>query len=164
LPAILSFSLTLAVLLLTFAAMSAPSHSQPPAEATELEIKNILLVDDDEALANTLKELLESRNFIVTTASNGAEALREVLAFDFDVIICDMLMPKMPGDMFYLAVQKSKPEMAKRFLFVTGHADNPKVESFLKSIDGLVIFKPVLTEELVRMISFVLNRTSHQEE
>src|SRR5882757_3501977 len=143
--------------------MSAPSHSShPPSEATELEIKNILLVDDDEALANTLKQLLESRNFIVTTAHNGAEALREVLAFDFDVIICDMMMPKMPGDMFYLAVQKTKPEMAKRFLFVTGHADNPKVEAVLKSVDGLVVFKPVLTEELVRMISYVLNRTAHQ--
>jgi DNA-binding response OmpR family regulator len=130
------------------------------SESTELEIKNILLVDDDEALADTLKLLLESRNFIVTTSHNGAEALREVLAFDFDVIICDMLMPKMAGDMFYLAVQKTKPEMAKRFLFVTGHADNPKVNSFLKSIDGLVVFKPVLTEELVRMISLVLKRTA----
>jgi CheY-like chemotaxis protein len=140
--------------------MSAPLHSQTPAEENELEIKNILLVDDDEALADTLKQLLESRNFIVTTAHNGAEALREVLAFDFDVIICDMLMPKMAGDMFYLAVQKTKPQMTKRFLFVTGHADNPKVDSFLKSIDGLVVFKPVLTEELVRMISFVLKRSA----
>jgi CheY-like chemotaxis protein len=141
--------------------MSAPSHSQPPVEETELEIKNILLVDDDEDLADTLKLLLESRNYIVTTAANGADALREVLACDFDVIICDMLMPRMPGDMFYLAVQKTKPELAKRFLFITGHADNPKVDSFLKSIDALVIFKPVQTEDLVRMISFVLQRTAH---
>jgi DNA-binding response OmpR family regulator len=140
--------------------MSVPTHFQPPAEETELEIKNILLVDDDEALANTLKELLESRNFIVTTSHNGADALREVLAFDFDVIICDMMMPKMAGDMFFLAVQKIKPELAKRFLFVTGHADNPKVDGFLKSIDALVVFKPVLTEELVRMISLVIKRVA----
>jgi len=142
--------------------MSASSHSQPPGESTELDIKNILLVDDDEDLASTLKELLETRNFLVTTAGNGVDALREVLAVDFDVIICDMMMPKMPGDMFYLAVQKSRPELAKRFLFVTGHADNPKVDSFLKSIDANVLFKPVLTEELVRMISFVMNRNEHQ--
>jgi DNA-binding response OmpR family regulator len=140
--------------------MSTSPYTQPAAGPTDLEIKNILLVDDDEDLAITLKQLLEAHNFIVTLATNGAEALREVLAFDFDVIICDMMMPKMPGDMFYLAVQKSKPEMAKRFLFVTGHADNPKVDSVLKSIDALVIFKPVLTEELVRMISFVINRTA----
>jgi CheY-like chemotaxis protein len=139
--------------------MIATSRSEPDAVASELEIKNILLVDDDEALADTLKLLLESRNFVVSTAKNGLEALHEVQDFDFDVIICDMLMPKMAGDMFYLAVQKTKPALAKRFLFVTGHAGNPKVESFLKSIDALVVFKPVLTDDLVGMISLVLKRT-----
>ena len=141
--------------------MSVPTQTQVSAgsAAAELEIKNVLLVDDDEALADTLKLLLESHNFIVTTSGNGADALREVMAFDFDVIICDMMMPKMAGDMFYLAVQKVKPHLTSRFLFVTGHADNPKVDSFLKGIDAQVVFKPVLTEELVRMISFVLKRS-----
>jgi len=136
--------------------MSAPSQSQIPADSNELEIKNVLLVDDDQVLANTLKYLLESHNFIVTTSANGADALREVMAFDFDVIICDMLMPTMAGDMFYLAVQKTKPYLASRFLFITGHADNPKVEAFLKSVDAQVVFKPVLSDELVRMISLIL--------
>jgi len=138
--------------------MSAPSQSQIPADSNELEIKNVLLVDDDQVLANTLKYLLESHNFIVTTSANGADALREVMAFDFDVIICDMLMPTMAGDMFYLAVQKTKPYLASRFLFITGHADNPKVEAFLKSVDAQVVFKPVLSDELVRMISLILKQ------
>lgn len=139
-------------------AMPASTQSEVTAQAQELEIKNVLLVDDDEALANTLKLLLESHNFIVTTSGNGVDALREIMAFDFDVIICDMMMPKMAGDMFYLAVQKVKPHLNSRFLFVTGHADNPKVDNFLKGIDAQVIFKPVLTEELVRGIGFVLKR------
>ncbi len=143
--------------------MLAPMTFHEMPATTELEIRNILLVDDDVDLADTLKALLESRNYVVTTVNNGAEALREVMAFDFDVIICDMLMPHMPGDMFYLAVQKTKPELCKRFLFVTGHAGNPRVEEFLKRIDGTVVFKPVLTEELVRMISFVLNRAEKRE-
>jgi CheY-like chemotaxis protein len=138
--------------------MPVPVSSEFASSPLELEIKNILLVDDDVELATTLKLLLESRNYVVTTVGNGVEALREVMAFDFDVIICDMLMPHMPGDMFYLAVQKTKPELCRRFLFVTGHGDNPKVEAFLKQIDGTVIFKPVLTDELVRMISYVLKR------
>ncbi len=124
-----------------------------------IDIKSILLVDDDEELADTLKEILEARNFIVAVQPNGAAALREVQAIDYDVIVCDMLMPKMAGDLFYLAVKKIKPELADRFVFVTGHADNPKVEGFLNSINALVVFKPVLTEELVRMISLVLQRT-----
>jgi len=132
--------------------------ARDPAQSNELEIKNILLVDDDIELGNTLKDLLESRNFVVTTVGDGVDALREVMNFDFDVIICDMLMPKMPGDMFYLAVEKTKPELCRRFLFVTGYGDNPKVEAFLKRIDGLVIFKPVLNDDLIHMISLVMKR------
>jgi DNA-binding response OmpR family regulator len=128
-------------------------------ENSELEIKSILLLDDDYELADTLKLLLESRNFMVTTVSDGAEGLREILAIDFDVIICDMMMPTIPGDMFYLAVKKLKPVLVERFLFITAHAGHPKVESFLESIDALVIHKPVLIEELVSMISLVLRNT-----
>src|SRR3954453_3527428 len=125
------------------------------SSATSLDIKNILLVDDDVDLAHALKGLLEARNYLVTTVSNGAEALREVMEMDFDVIVCDMMMPEMPGDMFYLAVQKTKPDLCKRFLFITGHAGNPKVDAFLKQHDGVVMHKPVKAEELVRMIALV---------
>ena len=127
-------------------------------ETNELEIRNILLVDDDVELAETLKLLLESRNYVVTTVPNGAAALHEVMAFDFNVILCDLMMPHMPGDMFYLAVQKTKPELTKRFVFITAHSENPRVDAFLKKIDGLAIFKPVLTDDLISMISLVIKR------
>ena len=133
-----------------------------PASAPKqpgLDIKSILLLDDDTELADALKGLLELHNFVVTTVRNGAEGLREAMALDFDVIICDMLMPQMPGDMFYLAVQKTKPDLCKRFIFITGYHEIPRVDSFLKQIDGLVLFKPVANDELVNMISLVLQRT-----
>lgn len=117
-------------------------------------------MDDDAELADTLKELLESRNFTVAVQPNGAAALREVRAIDYDVIVCDMLMPEMAGDAFYLAVQGIKPELAERFIFLTGHADDPKVDGFLKSTEAPVLYKPVLVEELVEMISLVLRRTA----
>jgi CheY-like chemotaxis protein len=125
----------------------APQPRPQSASISELEIKNVLLVDDDFELADTLKALLESHNYVVTTVVNGVEALREVMRIDFDVIICDLLMPEMPG-------------LASRFLFITGYADNPKVEAFLKRINGLVLQKPVLTEDLVRMISLILKRNA----
>jgi DNA-binding response OmpR family regulator len=126
----------------------------------DLEITNILLLDDDTDLADTLKLLLESHNFIVTTARNGVEGLREAMAMDFDVIICDMMMPTMPGDMFYLAVQKTKPYLCPRFLFVTGHGDDPRTNAFLQTTEGLVVFKPVPSDELIQMISLVLQRNA----
>ena len=142
--------------------MPAPSTADLLTETSELEIKNILLLDDDTELADTLKELLESHNFVVTTANDGVAGLREVMAMDFDVIICDMLMPGMPGDMFYLAAKTVKPAMADRFLFITGHRGVEKIDDFLRSIDAQVIFKPVMTDELVRMISLVLKQNRAQ--
>jgi CheY-like chemotaxis protein len=74
--------------------MSGTSASQESSETSELEIKSILLLDDDSDLADTLKLLLESRNFVVTTVANGVDGLREIMSLDFDVIICDMMMPR----------------------------------------------------------------------
>ena len=136
--------------------------SQPLAPQNQHEIKSILLVDDDAELAETLKIVLEAHNFVVAVQPNGAAALRELQAIDYDVILCDMLMPELAGDLFYLAVKKLKPELTDRFIFVTGNAEDPKVESFLHSIDALVLYKPVLMVELVEMISLVLQRTAKE--
>lgn len=140
--------------------MPSPTSSSPPPD---LEIKSILLLDDDVELANTLKALLESRNFVVTTVHSGSDGLREVIDLDFDVIVCDMLMPGMPGDMFYLAVKKMKPQLAERFLFITGHKGNPKVDNFLSSVNAQVVFKPVLIDELVGMITLVMKQSALQD-
>jgi CheY-like chemotaxis protein len=126
-------------------------------EKPDLDIKSILLLDDDIELADTIKLLLESRNYVVTVVHNGVEGLHEVMAMDFDVIMCDIMMPRMAGDMFYRAVERTKPQLLDRFIFITGHADNPRVTEFLKSINAVVLLKPVKNEELVRTISYVLN-------
>jgi DNA-binding response OmpR family regulator len=142
---------------------TAPSSPGGEETTQDLEITNILMLDDDVELADTLKLLLESRNFVVTTASNGVGGLREVMGMDFDVIICDMMMPTMPGDMFYLAVQKVKPHLCSRFLFVTGNGNDPRTIDFLQRADGLVVFKPVPSDELIQMISLVLQRNARQQ-
>jgi DNA-binding NtrC family response regulator len=136
-----------------------PDPSHHGTELPELEIKNVLLLDDDVELVEALKALLESRNFLVTTVANGAEGLREIMSLDFDIIICDMIMPHMPGDMFYLAVKKTKPHLCSRFIFITGHSENPRVDRFLKEVNGPVLIKPVLADEMVSTISLVLKQT-----
>lgn len=143
--------------------MTDSSNTLNPQDSMDLDIKSILLLDDDLELADTLKLLLESRNFLVTTVKNGVEGLREIMALDFDVIMCDMMMPAMPGDMFYLAVQRTKPQLCKRFIFITGHSGNPKIDEFLKTVDAMVLSKPVVTDELVSAISFVLKNSENEE-
>jgi DNA-binding response OmpR family regulator len=137
----------------------AVQHDLSTDPATSLDIKSILLLDDDIDLADTLKKLLETHNFVVTTVKNGVEGVQEVMRFDFDLIMCDMMMPHMPGDMFYFAVQRTKPHLCPRFIFITGFPDKPEVVHFLSGLpDGVVLHKPMSDEELIRTISFVLKR------
>ena len=103
-------------------------------------------------------DLLAGLVAVAAEALGRLEGVREVMSMDFDVVICDMMMPQMPGDMFYLAVQRTKPHLCSRFIFITGHSGNPKVEEFIKKVNGLVLFKPVQIEELVRMISLAMKR------
>jgi len=139
--------------------MAAPQEA-PSKTETSHDIKSILLLDDDVDLAYTLKHLLETHNFVVTTVGNGVEGVREIMRFDFDIVMCDMMMPHMPGDMFYYAVQRTKPELCQRFIFITGYTDKPEVAKFLAGLpDGVVLKKPVSDEELIRTISFVLKRS-----
>jgi CheY-like chemotaxis protein len=156
--------------------------ASPSANHSASETKRILLLDDDTELADSLKHLLESdtivvsteassalsaagfplsdsRKFLVTTAENGTAGLREIQKGEFDVVVCDLEMPQMAGDSFYLAVKKSKPHLCDRFLFVTGHSQNPKYEEFLKKTGSLVLIKPVRIAELVAAISFIIKHT-----
>jgi len=134
-------------------------RSEPSKPVSSHTIKSILLLDDDADLADTLKLLLESHNFVVTTVGNGVEGVREIMRFDFDLVMCDMMMPRMPGDMFYFAVQRARPHLCSRFIFITGYPDKPEVVHFLSGLpEAVVLHKPVRQDELIRMISFVLKR------
>ena len=125
------------------------------------DIKSILLLDDDIDLADTLKHLLEEHNFVVTTVPNGVDGVREIMRFDFDIIMCDMMMPHMPGDMFYFAVQRTKPALCSRFIFITGFPDKPEIVKFLGGLpESVVLHKPVSNDEIIRTISFVLKRNN----
>ena len=74
-------------------------------------VKRVLLVEDEPDLTVLLKDYLEGYFYRVTTVGNGVDGLKAIMDSDFDVIVCDVVMPKMPGDMFYRAVQRIQPRL-----------------------------------------------------
>ena len=58
---------------------------------------NILLVEDDASLSTVLADYLRSKGYTVETASNGREAWELILIKHYDLIISDIMMPKMNG-------------------------------------------------------------------
>ena len=107
-----------------------------------------------------LREFLTPQNYHIVSVSNGAAGIREILASDFDVILCDMMMPNLPGDMFYLAVQRSRPHLIRRFIFMTGHHGNPRIDDFIRNVGGLMLWKPFQLYQLMEAIQVVERKQS----
>src|ERR1051325_11673527 len=95
------------------------------------EFNRILLVEDDAELAAMLKEFLEAYSYRVSAVANGVDALAALMERAYELIICDVMMPKMTGDAFYYAVQRVNPALCERFIFITAHGDTQRMQEYL---------------------------------
>jgi DNA-binding response OmpR family regulator len=127
-------------------------------EQEEVPTQRVLLLEDRDDFRDVLRDHLSFRKFRVTLAPSGVEGLREIRENAFDIILCDMMMPRMGGEMFYWAVTRSRPATAKRFIFFTGHRNNPALEYFFQRINATVLIKPFKLDELDTTIDNVLRR------
>lgn len=117
--------------------------------------RKILLVEDDPAFQEIMKDFLTENGYDVVAVNNGVEGVHKVLASDFEVILCDMMMPTLPGDMFYRAVERIRPHLCSRFVFMTGHRGNQKVNEFIQAVRGTILTKPFHIDDLLELIAFV---------
>src|SRR3954470_467559 len=117
--------------------------------------KRVLLVDDDETFQEIMKDFLVESGYNVVAVQNGVEGVHEVLASDFEIILCDMMMPTLPGDMFFRAVERMRPHLCQRFVFMTGHRGNQKVNDFIQLVNGTILTKPFKVDDLLEMIAFI---------
>jgi two-component system cell cycle sensor histidine kinase/response regulator CckA len=121
-----------------------------------MQTKRVLLLEDDEQFQEIMREFLESNFFDVVAVRNGVEGVQDILKNDFDAIICDMMMPTLPGDMFYLAVERMRPHLCRRFVFITGYRGNPKITEFIKKVNGTILIKPFHVDDLLETVAFVM--------
>jgi len=120
------------------------------------ELKAILEVDDDQQLASALQWILADENFLVDVVFNGREALLKVKAHDYDAVICDLKMPRLRGDEFYLKAKEIRPSLADRFIFITGFATDPKIALFLTEHDVKYLVKPFVVGGLINCVKELL--------
>src|SRR5437867_13051995 len=112
-----------------------PEPEEIEPHINSLELKAILVVDDDQQLASALQWILADENFFVDVAFDGEEALLKVKAHVYDAVICDLKMPRLQGDEFYLKAKEARPNLSDRFIFITGCAADPKLALFLTKHD-----------------------------
>ena len=112
----------------------------------------VLLVDDDEDVRETMKEMLDAKGFDVISASNVKEALKFITTESFDVLITDLHMPD-PGDGFAVvtAMRHSQPEALT--LLVSGYPDvKSAMEAILLEADEIIV-KPFEAGKLAELVS-----------
>ena len=132
------------------------SDPHPEPHVNTLELKAILVVDDDQQLASALQWILADENFLVDIAFDGEEAILKVKAHQYDAIICDLKMPRLRGDEFYLQAKEIRPSLADRFIFITGFAADPKIALFLNAHDVKYLVKPFPVGGLINCVKELL--------
>ena len=87
------------------------------------KISKILIIEDEAAIRRVLSKILqeENSNYQVAEAEDGLQGLEMIKSEDFDLVICDIKMPKMDGEEVLTEAKKIKPEVS--FVMISGHGD-----------------------------------------
>lgn len=125
--------------------------AERPAESAQF--RAILLVDDNREFVQTLQWIFSDQNFLVDKAYDGEEATLKLKAYDYDAVVCDVMMPRLSGDEFYLRAISLRPFLANRFVFVTGYAADPATNRFLSHYRLRYFVKPVRIPQLVECVA-----------
>ena len=134
---------------------SQPDDAELPGNT--LELRAILVVDDDKQLASALQWILADQNFLVDVAFDGKEAMVKIKVNEYDLVICDLIMPGVRGDDFYLKAKQARPDLSDRFIFITGFATDPRIHAFLARHEVKYLYKPFPVEGLIRCVKEALS-------
>jgi PAS domain S-box-containing protein len=132
-----------------------PARPSRTIEAPSLEAvrgAQLLLVEDERALADAVREALTDAGLKVDHAGDGEEALAHVRQKTYDLVICDLKMPKVDGKMLYRAIAAATPALARRVIFVTGDVAGTDAERFLEDSGCRWLAKPFRLGDLLRAV------------
>jgi two-component system NtrC family sensor kinase len=110
----------------------------------------VLVVEDEEALGAAVAESLTDAGFAVDRANDGEEAMMRVKARIYDLIVCDLKMPRVDGMTFYRSLERDHPDAARRIVFVTGDVAGTEAEQFLEETGCRWLAKPFRLRDLLR--------------
>jgi signal transduction histidine kinase/CheY-like chemotaxis protein len=117
---------------------------------------SVLVVEDEAALGEAVSEALADAGFTVRLANDGLEALECVKTDAYDLIVCDLKMPRLDGTAFYRRLEADHGPMARRVLFVTGDVAGTDAERFLEETGCRWLPKPFRLKDLLKVAGEML--------
>lgn len=121
----------------------------------------ILVIDDERAIRNTLKEILEFEGYEITLAENGKQGLEKALATEFDLIYTDIKMPEMDG---IELLETLHAKVSAPIVMISGHGNIETAVEALKKGAWDFIEKPLDLNRLLVTTKNALERQSLREE
>jgi two-component system NtrC family sensor kinase len=132
--------------------------ARPPDDPIEaIAGASILVVEDEAKLASAVVDALRDAGYIVEHAPDGEAALGKVKGEAFDLVICDLKMPRVDGMAFYRELSAAAPGLSRRVIFVTGDVAGTDAETFLEESGCRWLAKPFRLGDLLRAVRDTLS-------
>ena len=123
--------------------------------------KHILVVDDDDGIRDLVKQYLNEKNFLVTTAKNAEDAYKKVLVIKFDLIVLDIMMPGKSGLEF---TKENKDLINTPIILLTAKGEaSERIEGLETGADDYLA-KPFEPKELILRINNILDKTKSKNQ
>lgn len=124
--------------------------------------RRILIVDDDKAIRFTVEYMLAAAGYEIASAPDGEEAMRLIKEFGPDLVITDLVMPKMDGLEMIAQLKGCRPDVVVVAMSGGARLDNTNVLEAAQSAGAdYVIAKPFDASDLYRVVGHSLGMASH---
>ena len=118
---------------------------------------HVLIIDDEVPLTSALRRQLRAHHD-VTVINDGAAGLAAILRQDFDVILCDIMMPGTDGLVVLETLRRNRPDMVPRLVLMTAGVFADPMRERVLAAGGQLLDKPVPLETLLAMIDATRGR------
>lgn len=124
-----------------------------------MDLKKILVVEDDLFLRELYTDILTGEGYKVEAAADGEEALQKIKVGGYDLILLDIIMPKMDGLSVMRQVQVTPPQNPNKcVVFLTNLDKEEEIKTALKLGNGYLIKSQITPGSLVTEVKTYLNK------
>jgi signal transduction histidine kinase/CheY-like chemotaxis protein len=133
-----------------------PSLPEPAREPIVGRRPRALVVDDEDSNATLVRRALEQSGYEVDSTTLSRRALAMIERAPYDVVVADVKMPELNGQELYTRACQIRPEMSRRFVFITGDIDGEETLAFLERCSCAYFMKPFNLERLTSAVDMLV--------